>query len=188
MSQRGSLLLMRHYPEMKGIMPVMSIKVKGTIAVLAGCIAAAGAAPAVASTEVPVRVPLEGVENALHMDAPELSTAAPIPLPGGPEGPQYVEGHLLPQRAVPRLPVSSELPGSKAEVPLPQLLPTEHVDRVGLTTESSPVRSLTPGASVNPPLTGPQPNRFGLPEVSPPQLALGTPDLQAQPGADLAMG
>ncbi|MGY0025068.1 hypothetical protein [Streptomyces sp. cg35] len=170
----------------------MSIKVRGTIAVLAGCIAAAaGATPAVASGQVPVEVPLGGVERALHMDVPRLSTAAPIPIPGTPEGPRYEKDHVLPQGTVPRLPLSSELPATEAEVPLPRLLgpeDAEHTDRLGLDTEASPVRTLTPGASVNPPLTGPRPHRFGLPEVSAPQAALGTPDVQAQPGADLALG
>ena len=172
---------------MKGITPSMSITVKGTIVALAGCLAAAGAAPAVAAEQVPVSVPLGGLESALHMDVPELSTTAPIPIPGTPEGPQYVQDHVLPQRAVPRLPLSGGLPATEAEVPLPQLLATEHVDRLGVSTEGSDVRTLTPGASVNPPLSGPRPDRLGLPEVSAPQLALGAPDVQAQPGADLAL-
>ncbi|WP_353943742.1 hypothetical protein ABII15_20295 [Streptomyces sp. HUAS MG91] len=167
----------------------MSIKVRGTIAVLAGCIAAAaGATPAVASANVPVEVPLGGVESALHMDVPELSTAVPVPMPGAPEGPRYSQDHVLPQHALPRLPVSSELPATDADVPVPQLLPSERTDRLGLSTEGTPVHTLTPGASVNPPLSGPRPERLGLPEVSAPQAALGTPDVQAEPGADLALG
>ncbi|WP_338698127.1 hypothetical protein V2W30_19050 [Streptomyces sp. Q6] len=168
----------------------MSITLRGTIAVLAGCIAAAAgsSAPAVASGNVPIEVPLGGVENALHIDAPRLSTEAPIPIPGTPEGPRYAKDHVLPEHAVPRLPLSSELPATDAEVPLPQLLATDDVDRLGLTTEESAVRTLTPGASVNPPLSGPRPHLFGLPDVSAPQAAVGTPDVQAQPGADLALG
>ncbi|MFJ4712669.1 hypothetical protein [Streptomyces sp. NPDC088785] len=167
----------------------MSIKVRGTIAVLAGCIAAAaGATPALASANVPIEAPLGGVESALHMDLPELSTEAPLPIPGAPEGPAYTTDHVLPQHAVPRLPMSSALPATTADVPVPQLLPAEHTDRIGLSTEGTPVHTLTPGASVNPPLSGPRPERLGLPEVSAPQAALGTPDVQAEPGADLALG
>ncbi|MEV5611038.1 hypothetical protein [Streptomyces sp. NPDC052225] len=167
----------------------MSIKARGTIAVLTGCLAAvAGAVPAVASSNVPIRVPLDGLESALHMDAPRLSTAAPIPLPGTPGGPRYTRGHVLPQQPIPQLPVSSELPATDAELPLPQLLATDDVERLGLTTEASGVRAATPGATVNPPLTGPRSNRMGLPEVAPPQAAVAVPDVQARPGADLALG
>ncbi|MER5947649.1 hypothetical protein ABT127_16470 [Streptomyces sp. NPDC001904] len=167
----------------------MSIKVRGTIAVLAGCLAAAaGATPAVASANVPIEVPLGGVESALHTDLPELSTEAPVPVPGAPEGPRYSQDHVLPQNALPRLPMSTELPATEVGTAVPQLLPTERTDRVGLSTEGTPVRTLTPGASVNPPLSGPRPDRLGLPEVSAPQAALGTPDVQARPGADLALG
>ncbi|WP_372344235.1 hypothetical protein [Streptomyces sp. KL116D] len=167
----------------------MSIKVRGTIAVLAGCLAAAaGSTPAVASANVPVEVPLGGVESALHTDLPRLSTEAPVPIPGTPEGPRYATDHVLPQQPLPRLPLSSELPATEADLPLPQLLPSDDVDHLGLRTESSGVQALTPGASVNPPLTGPRPHAFGLPQVTAPQAALGTPDVQAQPGADLGLG
>ncbi|MBO1337387.1 hypothetical protein [Streptomyces sp. VRA16 Mangrove soil] len=167
----------------------MSIKVRGTIAVLAGCFTAAvgGVTPAVASSQVPVEVPLDGVESALHMDVPTLSTAAPIPLPGTPRGPRYARGHVLPQQAVPQLPLTGELPATEADVPLPQVPATQDVDRLGLRTESSPVRTVTPGASVNPPLTGPRAEKLGLPQVSAPQAGVIVPDLQARPGADVAL-
>ncbi|MYW63794.1 hypothetical protein GTY65_06825 [Streptomyces sp. SID8379] len=167
----------------------MSIKARGTIAVLAGCVAAAaGVTPAAASGQVPIDVPLGGVESALHVDAPHLSTAAPIPIPGTPEGPRYTRGHVLPQGMVPRLPVGSELPATEADVPVPQLLASKDVDRLGLEAEASDVRAVTPGAEVNPPLSGPQPNRLGLPKVSAPRAGLASPDLQARPGAELALG
>ncbi|MFD8572912.1 hypothetical protein [Streptomyces sp. NPDC059639] len=167
----------------------MSINVRGTIAVLAGCLAAAtGATPAFASANVPIEVPLGGVESALHTDLPELRTEAPVPIPGAPEGPSYSQDHVLPQHTLPRLPVSTDLPATEAGMTVPQLLPTERTDRIGLSTEGSPVHTLTPGASVNPPLSGPRPERLGLPQVSAPQAALGAPDVQAEPGADLAMG
>ena len=167
----------------------MGNKVRGTIAVLAGCIAAAaGATPAVASAEAPVRVPLEGVENALHMEAPEISTAVPVPIPGTPEGPEFSADHVLPQKTVPRLPVSSGLPATEVDVPVPQLLPAGDSSHLGVRTAASDVRTATLGASVNPPLSGPQAERLGLPKMSTPQLAVGAPDVQAQPGADLAFG
>ncbi|NEB75780.1 hypothetical protein G3I40_11140 [Streptomyces sp. SID14478] len=166
----------------------MNRTARATLTVLTACIAAAAASTPALAAGVPVEVPLDGVESALHVDAPRLSTEAPIPMPGTPVGPQYSADHVLPQRALPQLPLSSELPATDAKVPLPQLLATEDVDRLGLTTEGSDVRTLTPGASVNPPLTGPRAHRFGLPEVAAPQAAFGAPDVQAQPGADLAVG
>ena len=77
----------------------MKSTARGTLAVLAGCLAAAGAgaAPAAAGEQVPVAVPLTGVENALHVKAPELSTGVPIPLPGGPDAPRFVAGRMLPE-------------------------------------------------------------------------------------------
>ncbi|MZD04583.1 hypothetical protein GTW43_05730 [Streptomyces sp. SID5785] len=164
--------------------------VRGTLAVVAGCAAAAagGAAPAAAAPSVPVEVPLAGVESALPVDAPELRTAAPLPIPGAPEGPRYDEQHLLPQNALPRLPVSSELPRTHAALPVPRVLPVDTVEQVGLDSAGSPLRTESPGASVGAPLTAPQAGRFGLPGLSTPQLGLGTPDLQAGPGADLGLG
>ncbi|MFE1952981.1 hypothetical protein ACFW9D_21235 [Streptomyces sp. NPDC059524] len=168
------------------------LTVRGTLAVFAGCVAAAagGAAPAAAASapSVPVEVPLGGVEDALHVDAPHLSTAAPLPIPGAPEGPTYDEQHLLPQGMLPRVPLGTELPATAAELPVPQVLPTDTVKQVGLHTEASPVHAESPGASVNPPLTGPRAERLGLPDLSAPQLGLGVPDLRAQPGADLGLG
>ncbi|MFP3989190.1 hypothetical protein U9R90_17140 [Streptomyces sp. E11-3] len=166
----------------------MKMTAKGTIAALVGSVAAAtGAATAVAAEQVPVSVPLSGVENALHMEAPRLSTGVPIPLPGEPEGPRYVEGQLLPDQILPQLPISSELPATQVVTPLPQLVPTETVDHLGVATDGSDVATRTPGASVNPPLTGPLANRFGLPDVTLPQASLETPAVQSEPGAELGL-
>ncbi|MHC0430726.1 hypothetical protein ACX6XY_11115 [Streptomyces sp. O3] len=166
----------------------MNMKAKGAIAALVSSVAAAaGAGSAVAAEQVPVSVPLSGVEHALHMEAPKLSTGVPLPIPGAPEGPRYVEGQLLPDQVLPQLPISSELPATEAVAPLPQLVPSETVDHLGLVTDGSDVAARTPGASVNPPLTGPLRNRFGLPDLVMPQAALETPALQSQPGAELGV-
>ncbi|WP_326774791.1 hypothetical protein [Streptomyces sp. NBC_01445] len=160
---------------------------RGTLAVLAGCLAAAGAgaAPAVAGEQVPVAVPLTGVENALHVKAPELSTGVPIPLPGGPDAPRFVAGRMLPEPLLPAVPLSSELPETRLEAPLSQVTGDHKVDHLGLTTAGSDVRTATPGASVNPPLTGPPADRFGLPDVALPEAAVVTPLLTTAPGAAL---
>ncbi|MCX3059438.1 hypothetical protein [Streptomyces beihaiensis] len=169
----------------------MSINVRGTLAVLAGCVAAAagaaGASPAVAAEQVPVTVPLGGLESALQTDVPDVSTAAPLLTPGTPEGPRFEKSHVLPQGLVPKLPLGTELPATHAEVPLPSLVASQDLDRVGVSTEGSAVHTETAGASVNPPLTGPRAERLGVPDVSAPQLALGAPDVQARPGADVAV-
>ncbi|WP_156727744.1 hypothetical protein [Streptomyces apocyni] len=166
----------------------MNKKAKGALAALVSSVAAAtGASTAVAAEQVPVSVPLSGVEHALHMEAPKLSTGVPLPLPGAPEGPRYVEGQLLPDGILPQVPLSTELPKTELTSPVPQLLPNEKVDRLGLSTPGSGVEASTPGASVNPPLTGPLANRFGLPDVTLPQAALETPMLQSEPGADLGL-
>ncbi|MFC9462938.1 hypothetical protein [Streptomyces sp. NPDC056983] len=160
---------------------------RGTLAVLAGCLAAAGtgAAPAAAGEQVPVAVPLTGVENALHVKAPELSTGVPIPLPGGPDAPRFVAGRMLPEPLLPAVPLSSELPDTRVEAPLSQVTGDHKIDHLGLTTAGSDVRTATPGASVNPPLTGPVGDRFGLPGMALPEAALVTPLLTTAPGAAL---
>ncbi|MFF1735245.1 hypothetical protein [Streptomyces sp. NPDC058247] len=165
----------------------MKSTARGTLAVLAGCLAAAGAgaAPAAAGEQVPVAVPLTGVKNALHVKAPELSTGVPIPVPGGPDAPRFVAGRMLPEPLLPTVPLSSELPDSRIEAPLSQATGDHKVDHLTVATEGSDVRTATPGASVNPPLTGPLADRFGLPDVALPEAALVTPLLTTARGAAL---
>lgn len=93
-------------------------------AVITGVAAAVGAAatPAAAVDTVPVPVPLDGVEKSLNVELPKLGGEIPLPMPGAPEGPQYVEGRLLPERVLPQLPVSGGLPGLGVHAPLPHIL------------------------------------------------------------------
>ncbi|MEU6662499.1 hypothetical protein [Streptomyces sp. NPDC046821] len=166
----------------------MKSTARGTFAVLAGCLAAAGAgaAPAAASGgQVPVPVPLNGVENALHVKAPELSTGVPVPLPGRPEAPRFTTGHMLPQPLLPAVPLSTELPATRVVAPLSDLTGDHKIDHLGLATPGSPVQTATPGASVNPPLSGPRADRMGLPDVALPQAGLESPLLKTTPGAVL---
>ncbi|MYR60538.1 hypothetical protein GTY54_31330, partial [Streptomyces sp. SID625] len=92
----------------------MKSTTRGTLAALVtGVAAAVGAAatPAAAVGTVPVPVPLGGAESALGMELPSVGGELPLPTAGSPEGPRFVEGRLLPERALPRLPVAGGLPG-----------------------------------------------------------------------------
>ncbi|MEV7289546.1 hypothetical protein AB0O01_34200 [Streptomyces sp. NPDC093252] len=168
----------------------MKPSTRGTLAALAtGVAAALGAAatPASASGTVPVPVPLEGVEHSLNMEVPTLSAELPLPVPGAPDGPRHVEGRLLPDRALPQVPVSTGLPGAQLRAPLPRLL-GDQFDHLGVEVPAADVRALAPGLTLDAPLTPPDPDNFGLPGLKLPQAGVLTPVLQTVPGADIAMG
>ncbi|MFI9149766.1 hypothetical protein [Streptomyces sp. NPDC053367] len=163
---------------------------RGTLAaVLTGVAAAVGAAatPAAAAGTVPVPVPLEGVEQSLGMELPELGGEVPVPMPGDPAGPRYVEGRLLPERAVPQLPVSGGLPGLGLRTPVPHVL-GDDFDHVALGAPASDLRTLAPGLTLDAPLTPPNPDAFGLPDLKLPEAGVLTPVLQTVPEAELGAG
>ena len=168
----------------------MKSTTRGTLtAVVTGVAAAVGATatPAAAVGTVPVPVPLGGVEKSLHTDLPEVGGELPLPMPGNPEGPRYVEGRLLPQGALPRVPVRGGLPGLGLRTPLPHVLgPGFH--HVGLDAPASDLRTLAPGLSADAPLTQPSPRNLGLPGLKPPQAAVLAPVLETAPGANLTKG
>ncbi|MCK1821785.1 hypothetical protein MTQ10_19730 [Streptomyces sp. XM83C] len=170
----------------------MKSTTRGTLAAVLTCVAAAagaavGASPAAASPTVPVPVPLEGVEHSLGMELPEVSGELPVPTPGAPDGPRYVEGRLLPDRALPQLPLDAGLPGVDLRAPLPHVL-GDDFDHAALDAPASSLRTLGPGLTADAPLTAPDPQAFGLPGVKLPQAGVLTPVLQAVPGADLGLG
>ncbi|MFJ2603689.1 hypothetical protein ACIQOU_33200 [Streptomyces sp. NPDC091279] len=164
---------------------------RGTLAaVVTGVAAAVGAAmatPAAAVGTVPVPVPLEGAEQALGMELPSLSGQIPLPTPGNPDGPRYVEGRLIPDRAVPQLPVTGGLPGLTLRAPLPHVL-GDGFDHVGLALPASDLRTLSPGLALDAPLTAPDAANSGLPGPKLPQVGVLAPVLQTVPGADLVTG
>jgi hypothetical protein len=145
------------------------------------------ATPAAALGTVPVPVPLGGAESALGMELPKLGGEIPVPMPGTPEGPRYVEGRLIPERALPQLPVHGGLPGIGLRAPLPHLL-GDGFDHVGISTPASDLRTLAPGLALDAPLTPPNPDNFGLPDLKAPQAGVLAPVLQTVPGADLVTG
>ncbi|WP_020116482.1 hypothetical protein [Streptomyces canus] len=158
-------------------------------AVVTGVAAAMGAAaaPAAAVGTVPVPVPLDAAEKTLHMELPSLSGEIPLPRPGKPDGPQFVEGRLLPARTLPQLPITGGLPGAGMRAPVPHVLGTDF-DHVGVGVPVSDLRTLSPGLSVDAPLTRPNPDHMGLPDTKLPQVGILAPVLQTVPGADLGMG
>ncbi|KUN82099.1 hypothetical protein [Streptomyces griseoruber] len=164
---------------------------RGTLAAVLTCVAAAAGAavatPAAAVGTVPVPVPLNGLENSLGMELPEVGGEVPLPTPGSPEGPRYAEGRLIPERAVPQLPVSAGLPGAGVRAPLPELLGSGF-QHLGLDAPATDLRTLGPGLALDAPLTPPNPDNFGLPEPKLPQAGVLTPVLQAVPVANLGLG
>lgn len=98
---------------------------------VATAVGAVAAAPAVAADVVPVSVPLNGVERSLGLKAPGIAGELPLPLPGRVEGPRYVEGRMIPDRAVPQVPLSGGLPGADVRTPLPHVL-GDGFDHLGL--------------------------------------------------------
>ncbi|GGZ42708.1 MULTISPECIES: hypothetical protein [Streptomyces rochei group] len=158
-------------------------------AVLTGVAAAVGAAatPAAAAAAVPVPVPLDGAETALGMELPEVEGELPVPKPGAPEGPRYVEGRLLPERTLPQLPVSSGLPGVDLRQPLPRVLGDEF-DHAAVDVPAADLRALAPGLSLDAPLSAPDGDGFGLPAAKLPQAGVLSPVVQSVPTADLGVG
>lgn len=106
----------------------------------------AAATPAVAAETVPVRVPLDGAKRALDPQTPKIAGELPVPMPGGPAGARHVEGRMLPERAVPQLPVGAGLPGADFEAPLPHLF-GHGFEHLGV---DAPAATLTPGLSPDP--------------------------------------
>ncbi|WP_405917092.1 hypothetical protein [Streptomyces sp. NBC_00728] len=164
---------------------------RGTLAAVltdvAAAVGAAAAAPAVAADTVPVPVPLNGVEQSLGLEAPTVAGELPLLVPGGLEGPRYVEGRMIPDRAVPQVPLSGGLPGADVRTPLPRVLGAGF-DHLGLSAAAADLRTLTPGLSVDSLIGAPDPDRLGLPGLNWPQAAVLAPLLRTAPGADLEMG
>ncbi|MFC9633020.1 hypothetical protein ACFTY8_28070 [Streptomyces mirabilis] len=168
----------------------MKSTTRGTlVAVVTGVAAVMGAAavtPAVAAEKVPVPVPLDGVGRALNLQTPKIAGDLPVPMPGGPEAPRYVEGRVLPDRAVPRLPVDAGLPGAGLRTPLPNLL-GHGFDHLGADAPAADLTTLTPGLAVDTPLGAPNPDHYGLPDLKLPQAAVLGPLLKTVPGANVGM-
>ncbi|QEU94292.1 hypothetical protein [Streptomyces kanamyceticus] len=169
----------------------MKKSTRGALAVALACAAAAGAGAgtaAQAAEQPSVTVPLNGLEYALDMEAPELTTGVPVPLPGeGLDGPRYAQDSLLPERAVPRFPVSGVLPDTQLSAPLSEVLGEDTVESLGAEAQGSSIEAVTPTPNLDLPLTAPQPDLWGLPAPKLPSAGLEAPELRAQPAANLGL-
>ncbi|MEU5308444.1 hypothetical protein [Streptomyces sp. NPDC021562] len=163
---------------------------RGTLAAVVTGVAVAvgaGATPAAATGTVPVPVPLDGVEKSLHMEMPQLGVELPLLIPGVPETPRYVQGRLIPEHALPRVPLNGVLPGVDLRVPLPHAL-GPGFDHVGVDLPASDLRTLTPGLALDAPLTAPDPQHYGMPQLKTPEIGVLGPVLQTVVGGDLGAG
>ncbi|MFF4310881.1 hypothetical protein ACWDFR_33160 [Streptomyces sp. 900105755] len=163
---------------------------RGTLAVVvAGVAVAMGAAatPAAATDGVPVPVPLDGVEKSLGIEMPKLGMELPLLIPGVPEGPRYVEGRLIPEGALPRVPMNGQLPGVGLSVPLPRAFGAGF-DHVGIDLPASDLRTLTPGLALDAPLSAPDPQHYGVPHLKMPEVGVLAPVLQTVVGGKLGAG
>ncbi|MFJ8195526.1 hypothetical protein [Streptomyces sp. NPDC096152] len=158
-------------------------------AVITGVAAAVGAAatPAAAAGTVPVTVPLNGAEKALGTELPEVGGEIPLPAADRPEAPRFVTGRLLPERTVPQVPVNGGLPGLGARAPLAHVL-GDGFDHVGVAAPATPLRTLTPGLSLDAPLTAPNPAGSHLPDLKQPEIGILAPVLRTDPAAALTAG
>ncbi|KOV95157.1 hypothetical protein [Streptomyces sp. NRRL B-3648] len=162
---------------------------RGTLAVVVTSVAAAvgAAAPAAASGTVPVTVPLGGVSRSLGAEVPTLGAEVPLLKPGVPDGPRYVTGRLVPDRVLPQLPVRSGLPGLHTRAPLPHLL-DDGFDHLDVDSPTGGLRALTPGLSVDAPLTAPDGSNVGVPEAKMPQAAVLAPVLRTVADGNVGTG
>ncbi|MCX5150131.1 hypothetical protein AB0C90_19285 [Streptomyces sp. NPDC048550] len=152
------------------------------------CMAAAGAATPAVADSVPVAVPLDAVKTTLGVDTPRVATAVPVPVVGAPEAPRYHTGDLLPSPILPVLPVSTELGNTLVGAPVPNLLGDPKTDGEGtLESEATDLLVRTPGAVVGAPLTMPNGDNFGIPDLTMPKLGLTTPELIGTPTALLGL-
>ncbi|MEE1751116.1 hypothetical protein [Streptomyces sp. SP18CS02] len=130
-----------------------------------------------AAAQAPVELPLRGLGMLLPMEPPTVRTAVPVPVPGTPMGLGARGGGEVQPVTVPQAPLSAELPQTEIAAPLPALAEGQEVERVQLTTPASPLRAVTPGATVGSPLTLPRGDSLGLPGVELPRTGLLAPTL-----------
>ncbi|MFF3642682.1 hypothetical protein [Streptomyces sp. NPDC002564] len=167
----------------------MKKSTRGAFAMVMACAAAVGGASAATASEQPeVPVPLNGLEHALDMDAPEITTGIPVPLPSGSlDGPHYAEDHLLPERMVPRIPVSNSLPSASVVAPMSDVLGEDTVESLGVRAYASDVDASTPSANLDLPVTAPRGDLWGLPAPAVPNAGVEAPSLSAEPATDLGL-
>ncbi|MFF8607347.1 hypothetical protein ACF06X_15550 [Streptomyces sp. NPDC015346] len=135
---------------------------------------AAMAAPASAA-EAPVVVPLQGLEPVIPMDAPTVASGVPLPVPGGPTGFHKGRSGVLPDVTLPQVPVSSTVPRTVLDAPLPEVIEGSEPGKALLTSPRTPMKAATPGAEVGNPVVLPGDNRFGMPAFTEPNVGVLAP-------------
>ncbi|KOV58317.1 hypothetical protein [Streptomyces sp. MMG1121] len=166
----------------------MKSTTRGTLAaVITGVAAAVGAAATPAAAAISVPVPLDGLSMALGTEVPKASLEVPVLMAGAPDGPRYVAGRLMPEHTLPQVPFTGNLPGAHLRTPLPRVL-GDGSDHAGVDAPGTDLRTLAPGVNLDAPLTPPNPDNFGMPNLKLPEAAVAAPVLQAVPGLVLSSG
>lgn len=165
----------------------MKMTARGSIAALMTCMAAAGAASP-AAADVPVGVPLEGVESTLGIDAPRVATGVPVPVVGAIDAPRFHTGELMPERTLPTVPLDLGLGRTLVASKVPNALGPEKKDAEGsLEAPATTMAARGPGAVLGLPLTAPDASNYGLPNVTLPKLGVVGPELVGEPSALLGL-
>jgi hypothetical protein len=153
----------------------MNLRSQAGMGILMTALASAAMAAPTAAAEAPVIVPLQGLEPAIPMDAPSVTSGVPLPVTAGPTG--FHEGRAggLPDATLPRVPVASTLPETLVAAPLPEVIDGSTLGTALLTTPRSPLKATTPGAIVGTPVDATGDNRLGLPEIVEPEVGLLAP-------------
>ncbi len=86
--------------------------------------------------------------RALDLQTPKIAGELPVPMPGGPEGPRYVEGRLLPTGRCRDFRSTPDCPGRVAHA-LPNLL-GHGFDHLGADAPAADLTTLTPGLAAEP--------------------------------------
>ncbi|MEV0092650.1 hypothetical protein [Streptomyces sp. NPDC050738] len=153
-----------------------------------GILATFGFATPAAAVQAPVVVPLQGLETALPMDAPTVRTGIPIPIPSEPS-PLRTRAmqHPDPALELPQTPITSDLPTTVLEAPMPQGFDGEDLGSARVTSGGSPMAAKTPGLAVGRPFALPHGESLGLPELDDPQAAILAPALQGDVSSGLGL-
>ncbi|MFI6941512.1 hypothetical protein ACIBI4_19725 [Streptomyces sp. NPDC050418] len=162
----------------------MKLAKRAGLAVAMTCIASAAAVSPALADSAPVPVPLDGLENALGSDLPDVRGGVPLIMPGDVSAPRIDPEHLQLEGVVPQVPLRTALPQTLVDAPLTDPLSNERLAGAAFSVPDIPVDATSPGASVGAPQVRQRPSGARLPELPLPQAALLQPTLQTAPSAD----
>lgn len=153
----------------------MNLRSQAGMGILVTALASAAMAAPAAAVEAPVNVPFQGLEPVIPMDAPTISTAAPLPMPGAPTGYHPGRAGSLPDIGLPTVPLDTTMPESVVAAPLPEVIEGSELGQALLTTPRSKMAATTPGALVGNPFTQPHADRGGMPGLTSPKAGVIAP-------------